>query len=226
MMPADFDRTLAAAVREMRREPTVPATVDRVVNLATETIVSCDAAAVKVFEQGVPSVLAATDPGLQELLEEHMRLGSTPMVDVYRDRASIYVADLRRDCRWPAYGRALRQNLGLHTVYILPLAGRDKLSGVLGLYAKAVDGFDQEDKAVADILMAHAAAALADAVGQMQLRAALDSRTVIGQATGILMERFGLDSDAAFGALRRLSQTQNLKLRELAKHVVETGSIG
>ena len=225
MKPADFDQMLASAVLEMAQEPSVPATVERVVALATEAIASCDAAALKVFQQGVPSVLAVTDPALGELLEGQIELGSAPMFDSCRERVSIYVADLREETRWPAYARALTENLGIHTVYVLPLAHQDKPSGVLGLYAKAVDAFDDEDKTVASVVAAHATAALAEAVGQEQLQAALDSRTVIGQATGIVMERFGLDAAAAFGVLQRLSQTQNVKLRDLAAQVVHTGRI-
>ena len=137
--------------------------------------------------------MAATDPGLREMLEEHMRLGSTPMSDVYRDRAPIYVPDLRRESRWPAYDSAVRQTLGIHTLYILPHGGSGPGQRRTGPVCESRRWFDHEDKAVADILLAHAAAALADAVGQLQLRAALDSRTVIGQATGIVMERFDLD---------------------------------
>jgi GAF domain-containing protein len=180
---------------------------------------------VKVFQQGVPSVLAATDPGLQEVLEAQVELGSAPMFDAYRDSVPIYVSDLRAEARWPAYAKTLNSNFGIHTVYALPLACRDKPSGVLVLYGKAVDAFDEEDKAVASILRAHATAALADAVGLAQLQTALDSRTVIGQATGVLMERFDLAPDAAFGVLRRLSQARNVKLRDIAAQVVETGSI-
>jgi transcriptional regulator with GAF, ATPase, and Fis domain len=225
MMPADMNQMLASAVLQMAREPSVPTTVDRVVHLVTETIDSCDAAALKVFEHGVPSVLAATDPALRCVLERHVHLGSAPLFDVYRDCDPISIPDLRLETRWPAYANDLSQNLGMHTVYALPLACGDKPSGVLGLYARAVDAFDEDDKAVADIVGAHAAAALADAVGQAQMRAALDSRTVIGQATGVLMERFDLPPDAAFGVLRRLSQAQNLKLRDIATQVVETGRI-
>ncbi len=223
--PADFNEILASAVLEMAGESSLPTTVDRVVHLVLETVTSCDAVAVKVFQQGVPSVLAATDPTLEDLLEQHVTRGSAPLFDVYRDGVALYVPDVTAETRWPVYSRTLSENLGLHTVYVLPLAGADKPAGVLGLYAKAVDAFDEDDKAVANILLAHAAAALADAVGQTQLRTALDSRTVIGQATGVLMERFALQPSAAFGVLRRISQSHNVKLRDVATQVVETGRL-
>lgn len=66
---------------------------------------------------------------------------------------------------------------------------------------------------------------MASSKKEAQLTEALESRTLIGQATGILMERFGLDSDTAFGVLRRLSQTHNIKVVTLAADLVDHGRL-
>ena len=55
-----------------------------------------------------------------------------------------------------------------------------------------------------------------------QLEAALDSRTVIAQACGMVMERFDIDAVQAFALLTRLSSTQNVKLRDIATGLVRT----
>jgi AmiR/NasT family two-component response regulator len=57
------------------------------------------------------------------------------------------------------------------------------------------------------------------------LLTALDARTLIGQAQGILMERFGIDADRAFGVLRRYSQARNVKLRVVAEELVSQRSL-
>jgi AmiR/NasT family two-component response regulator len=57
---------------------------------------------------------------------------------------------------------------------------------------------------------------------QESLKSAIASRTIIGQAEGILMERFGLDGAAAFNTLRRVSQDRNVKLRDVAFELVST----
>jgi AmiR/NasT family two-component response regulator len=49
------------------------------------------------------------------------------------------------------------------------------------------------------------------------LRRALESRDVIGQAKGILMERRGIDEDEAFDVLRTASQALNVKLARVAE---------
>jgi ANTAR domain-containing protein len=75
------------------------------------------------------------------------------------------------------------------------------------------------DRAAASVAIAEAAAHI------RQLRTALDSRDVIGQAKGILMERYRLTPDGAFALLARASQDTNVKLREVATELCRTGSL-
>ena len=70
---------------------------------------------------------------------------------------------------------------------------------------------------------AHAAVALASAQTEEQLRSAIASRTLLGQAQGILMERYRLTPEKSFEVLRRVSQDSNVKVRDVAQRLVETG---
>ena len=88
-----------------------------------------------------------------------------------------------------------------------------------------MDAFDHDDHLDGLILAAHAAVALAATLEEDQLHRALETRRMIGEATGIIRERFGLTSDQAFAVLRRLSSHQNVKLHRVAQHLVETGSL-
>jgi hypothetical protein len=96
-------------------------------------------------------------------------------------------------------------------------------AGVLILYSRSGDGFDPEDMLEAQVMAAHASVALATQFKEHQLHQALETRTVIGQATGILIERFGLTPDQAFAVMRRVSQHHNIKLHVLAENLVQTG---
>jgi AmiR/NasT family two-component response regulator len=82
--------------------------------------------------------------------------------------------------------------------------------------------FNAESEAFGSVLGAHAAAAIMASRHGEQLRSALNSRDVIGQAKGILMERFDVDAMRAFDMLRELSQTMNIRLAEIAQRVVDT----
>jgi len=71
-------------------------------------------------------------------------------------------------------------------------------------------------------MAAMAAVALARSINDEQLAAAIETRTVIGQAIGMVMERYRLDEDRAFSVLRRISSQENVKLRDVAKQLVST----
>ena len=98
----------------------------------------------------------------------------------------------------------------------------DRTWGALNVYSTRPDAFTDEDVHQGQVIAAMAAVALARSINDVQLATALESRTVIGQAVGMLMERYGLDEGRAFDVLRRLSSQQNTKLRELAAQVVAT----
>jgi hypothetical protein len=95
----------------------------------------------------------------------------------------------------------------------------------LSLYAAQSAAFSEHDERIIELFATLAALALAEAQRTDQLRAALINRDVIGQAKGIIMERYKISSEAAFGTLTRISQARNRKLHEVACQVVETGEL-
>src|SRR5690606_32266841 len=101
------------------------------------------------------------------------------------------------------------------------LETRERRYGSLNLYAERTGAFDGNDLATAMIFARHASVALANAHQEQGLLTAIDARKVIGQAQGILMERFDIDPDRAFEVLRRYSQNHNQKLHSVATWVVE-----
>lgn len=95
--------------------------------------------------------------------------------------------------------------------------------GALNLYSRGKDGFGVEDRHDGLALAAHIAIAITAADAIDHLGQALSSRTVTGQATGMLMERFKVTPDVAFRVLTRVSNEENIKLRDLAERLVRTG---
>lgn len=171
-----------------------------------------------------------TDPVAIELDELQYDLVEGPCLDV-ADPAGPAVAaasDLAAASSWPRFGPAAAER-GLSAVLstaLLPEIQSPRLSGALNIYSRRPHGLDETDQAIALLLATHASLALAhtEAVDiatlqAEQLRRAIDSRDVIGQATGILMARRGLTADEAFDLLRRSSQHLNVKLVELAEIV-------
>jgi GAF domain-containing protein len=110
----------------------------------------------------------------------------------------------------------------IRSVLHVPMKAGDQVIGVLSLYTLHPDAFTADDEAIAHILAQHASVAVATARQEDTLAGAVDARKLVGQAMGILMERFDLDGDQAFAVLRRYSQDTNTKLRDVAQHLVDT----
>jgi hypothetical protein len=92
--------------------------------------------------------------------------------------------------------------------------------GALNLHSSQVSAFGEDAESIGSLFAAHAAIAFSSAREEQQIRAALTSRDVIGQAKGMLMERYQLGAQAAFALLSKLSQDTNTKLADLAHQVV------
>lgn len=141
------------------------------------------------------------------------------------DRPEFFESpDLRTDEQWRRWSPAVAE-LGWRAVLATALVddARSRFSGALNLYSRIPGALTDADREVVLLLASHATLAVAetDAVtrselNQAQLRRALDSRDVIGQAKGIIMARRGLDAEEAFELLRRTSQQLNVKLVHLA----------
>ncbi|HEX6352862.1 ANTAR domain-containing protein [Actinophytocola sp.] len=152
----------------------------------------------------------------------------SPCYDAARDPglAYTYSPDLAQSVRWPRFGPDAVQR-GYRSVLstaLLPDVTAPNLSGALNIYSREPDRLGGElDRDRALLLATHASLAVANTeavrladLREVQLRKALDTKDIIGQAKGILMQRRGIDAEEAFDLLRRTSQDLNIKLAELA----------
>jgi GAF domain-containing protein len=200
---------------------TVEETVEKVLEFTLKAI-GCDYAGV-IFVRGRHDIetAAATDPIVAKLDAMQMEVGEGPDVAVLEDRLSVIVSDTRTDQRWPTWAARV-YDTGIRSLLSVRMYTDDETIGTLNAYSKAPDAFDIDDQAVAHVLARHTAVALGNARKIENLWMAVDARKRIGQAQGILMERFDLSDDQAFAVLLRYSQDNNVKLRVVADRLVET----
>lgn len=221
-------RRFAAALQAVGRGGGVDEALQLSVDLAVELIAGVDSADVMLVQDGEITVPVATD-GLARRVDEVQRdTGEGPCLTALRTGESdrVLVADLRDDERWPAF-RTEALALGVRSIHAFRLFraedGTDVL-GALNLFGREPNG---QDLAVAlgQVFAAHCSVMLRAEIERAGLREALRSRDLIGQAKGILMERHKLTADEAFQLLRDASSTQNVKIRDLAEQVTQTGSL-
>jgi GAF domain-containing protein len=226
MFDERFERVLADAVRDLDAQADPPHTLQRLVELTPEFFPACDFVGVSLIERGEVRTPAGTNERLRALDESQFEIGQGPCRDAIRTHATVVVHDLATDPRWPSWGRAMVSELGIRSSLSFRLFTRpDRTWGALNVYSTEKDGFSDEDVRQGQTIAALAAVALARSINDEQLASALETRTTIGQAIGIVMERYQLDADHAFSVLRRISSQDNLKLRDLAAQVVATREV-
>jgi hypothetical protein len=221
----DLATSLAQMARDLLAQETVQQTLDRVVAHAVALVGGCDAAGVLTLESGTPRTLAATHDLAVESDRLQAEIGEGPCLDsTLRDERVYRIEDMATESRWPCYAPKARE-LGIGSAMGFLLYTRERNLGALNLYGGARRAFTEGTEHVGWLLASHAAVAFASARSDAQLQAAIASRQEIGEALGIVMERHKITEEQAFDLLRRRSQEQNVKLRELARQLARTGEI-
>ena len=199
-------------------------TVEAVAQFALQAL-NCSYAGIALYARGSrPEVAAVTDPVVTEAYEMQLDSESGPLVTCLRERATVLIPDTATEQRWPGWAAKVSA-LGVRSVLDVPLvtgSDQSRTIGVLGLYSPQPDAFDTDDEAIAHILARHASVAVATARHELTMAQAVDARKLVGQAMGILMERFDVDGDRAFAILKRYSQDTNTKLRDVAQQLIDT----
>jgi GAF domain-containing protein len=138
------------------------------------------------------------------------------------DHQTVRVDDLATEERWPELARRA-QEIGAASMVCFQLFVDGDDLGALNVLARAPGAFTDESERIGLMLASHAATALAQAQKLNHLGFALASRDLIGQAKGVLMERYKITPDQAFALLARASQDTNRKLHEVAEYLTQTG---
>ncbi|MCU1659648.1 MAG: response regulator [Pseudonocardiales bacterium] len=217
-----------AEVGRLAESDDVSATLDRYVTRVVRTVPGCDHACISVASDHGTETIAGAWPGLPAVPERGPAL--TPVDEVLRHREPRRLDDVETERRWPAFAVAMRA-AGFRSCLSLPLAVTSEPAAAFTLLSDRPNGFGEASFDIVLLFTLHAGAVFDnaslyhDSVKLVeQLRTSLRTRTTIGQAQGLLMHRYGYDTEGAFTALREASQHHNTKLREVAAHLVDAHS--
>jgi GAF domain-containing protein len=218
----EFNRQLAEAARELASEGSKRDTLDKAVQMSTEIIEACELAGISVVHPEGIDTPTATHEELRRIDQWQYEIGEGPCLEALRQEDVITSGDLANDDRWPKWGQQIARELGVQSSLSYRLFTTGRSLGALNLFSRRTNAFTDEDVLDGLALAAHVAVALAAAMKEDQLLHGLRTRTTIGQAQGILMERFDIDADHAFDVLRRVSSQSNRKLRDVAAELVQS----
>lgn len=213
----------AAIARDLQNQTSQIATLDRIGVLAKETILGCDHAGITILDRRERiTTLAATDEVVGTADLQQQELDEGPLVDVLAQQDAVLATDLANDQRWPRWASWVHDNLGVKSMLCFQPFTSSRSYGALDMYSDRPDGFDLHDRTIGLALAAHAAVAVASSNESERLNVAVVNRTLIGQAEGILMERYKLNADQAFAMLVRVSQNENRRLNLVAEELITT----
>jgi GAF domain-containing protein len=217
-----------ALARSLFEATTVSGVLARVVDVTHKVVPGADLVSVTLATtNGDHMTPAHTEQLAADLDRLQYDLGEGPSLEATHNpgagQATSY--DLGEGREWPSFGPAAA-DMGVRSVLATGMFpdGQPPRLGALNCYSHEAHGLDAADHNIALLLAAHASTALAatQAVSAAELETvhlmkALESRDVIGQAKGILMQRRNIDADQAFDILRKASQSLNIKLAEISR---------
>jgi GAF domain-containing protein len=211
----------------------------RFVTRVVRSVPDCDEASITVLTHDVPDILARDHKTADQVaepsraaLDAQLSAASGPLYECLRHGEPRRIGDLAADHRWPAFGAAAI-NAGYRSCLFLPLPAAGDTAAAFSLFSVIPDAFGSTSYDIVLLFALHAGVAfdnvtLYDNSAKLieHLQSALRTRTVIGQAHGILMHRYDITSDVAFDVLKRASQDTNVKLRTVSLHLVEAQNAG
>ena len=227
--PSVLIREVADLVQSLqRREDTdVDAVLAELTQSAVHAMPAAQHAGITVASRnGKVRTAAATDRYPLLLDEIQQRCGQGPCLSAAWEQHVIRIHDMADENRWPVYCREAVEETPVRSVISFQVFADRHEMGALNFYADRRAAFDDDAAEIGLILATHTAVAWTMVRRDEQFRSALASRDIIGQAKGMLMERFKIDAVQAFELLKRLSQSSNTPLAAVALQLVESGSCG
>ena len=221
---ADAVQLVAQLAAEVADTPSLEVLLERALALATDVVPGCEQAGISLVRERRVDTPASFGPLARTCDELQEKLGSGPCVTALLESAVVRIDDVRSDARWPDFA-AGAASAGLGSMVACRLATQRDALGALNLYATVPGAFTAESEAMAVGYAAHVSLALSALDREHNLRRAMRSRELIGQAMGILMERHRVTASQAFDVMVHASQQSNVKLRIIAEELVRTGSL-
>ncbi|ORW95395.1 histidine kinase [Mycobacterium sp. IEC1808] len=217
---------LAERMAQLSREMAAPRALEHILAdvtaAAVQLIPAADVAGVLLVQKGGDfASLADTDGLVAQLDKLQYDFGEGPCADAALKQTVVRADDMRNEPRWPRYAPAAVAH-GVLGSLSFKLYTADRTAGALNLFSFRAGVWDTEAETIGSVFAAHAAAAIMAGRHGEQMESALSSRDRIGQAKGIIMERYGVDEVRAFEMLRALSQESQEKLVDIAERVIET----
>lgn len=222
----DFGVRLATVAHNLLVDPAVDATLNRSVELTHQHLAHADFVSISLLEgRRRVTTPASSHPWAERADQVQYGADQGPCLDAIRRADLVLVDDLSTvgAAAYPAWAPVVLEETGIRSSFSCRLFAGPEVMGAVNIYSERPQAFSPTERAEAQVVAAQVALALHAARQVNGLRQGMEGRTVIGQAQGILMERFKVPASRAFDLLSQVSQDTNTRLREVAARLVDTG---
>lgn len=219
--------SLTDSMRTLRQgeESSTEQVLGGLTRVALKSIPAADYAGITLARRdGSVETAWASHPYAAVLDEIQGSVGEGPALSAGWRHRIIRVDDLACDERWPLFRADALARTSVRSLLGLQLTVEKRSMAALNFAADRPTAFDDDDVEVGLMYAAHVSLALLMHQRDQQFRSALESRDLIGQAKGMIMERYGVDAVQAFELLKRLSQTSNVPVAEVAHGIIKAGA--
>ena len=231
--PRNAAEALERLGRLSLRELSMESLLQTVADLAKTVLPGNPEASVSLLVKDSPTTVVSTGQLATDLDETQYERGHGPCLHAARTGELTEVPDTRTDSRWADYMPRAAEHGNLCSLSVpLIIDADERVFGALNLYAREPHAFDEDSRAAAVAFGPYAAVAAGNLYTYQSardradhLQAALESRAVIDQAKGVLIERYKMTPDQAFQLLARASMNANRKVRDIADNLVRTGEL-
>lgn len=226
--PPELVESVQTLARLVVASEDVSSTVAVIAELAVHAIDGAEVCSISLARKGEISTVASTAEIGQTIDRLQYELQEGPCLSAIDRAGTFHIADMSRDASWPAFSKRVAHETGVKSMLSYVLQVDEGALGALNLTSSKLESFTRDDVATGTLFAAPAGVALANSLTHEadqlkihQLEEGLMTRQLIGQAVGLVMAAEHVDSDEAFAMLVRISQNTNVKLRVLAKRVID-----
>jgi len=218
-------KKLSELARSIQDETGLENTLTAIVHAAAETVPGADEASITaVTGRRELRTVAASGELAVAVDQAQYESAQGPCLSSLYEHQTERLSDMRDCPRWPDFA-ARASKLGTGSMLAAQLYVQGDNLGALNLHSRQPDAFNDESEQVALMFAGHAAVAFAGAQAQEHMEAAVSRRDIIGQAKGILIERYKISGQEAFRLLVVASQSTNIKLYDVADYLVNSGEL-
>lgn len=227
MNDTEFRESLEALSSFFVGDAPLDNTVQKVTELARDAVEPAATVGLTMLVNNKPATAFYTDSSAPEIDQRQYEQDHGPCLDAFRTKTVVRVESTDAEPRYPVFAEDAAKH-GISSTLSLPLVANERPLGALNFYAKEPAAFDENAERRGQVFADQAAMVLANSQAywdlhdlHQSLEQAMQHRAVIEQAKGVLMAQSNVDADAAFDILRRISQRENRKLRDVAHELVE-----